>query len=185
MLTSPFLPFTIAIRSVFNIFFEHAHFPVLRHGTHQPNPWVVRLAFALKGVDTGPFIRKLTAVDGVPENRGDTSLTVSVSYGLGLPCLTNATFCDGSTILGLSLALSRSHIPSPTPTNTRQILNPQQSTPFMELADGSIVAESVSMVQYIDALYPGGGSTGQCKWAWIHPHTLKNVLLRTPAGYLV
>eukprot|EP00729_Bicosta_minor_P007272 gene7272-22587_t len=80
-----------------------------------PNPWVVRLAFALKGVDTAPFVRKLTAVDGVPENRGDPALAV---------------------------------------------LNPQKSTPFMVLEDGSVLAESVSMVQYIDALYPGGGSTG-------------------------
>lgn len=30
----------------------------------------------------------------------------------------------------------------------------------MVLEDGSVLAESVSMVQYIDALYPGGGSTG-------------------------
>ena len=134
---------------------------------------MVRLAFALKGVDTEPFVRKLTAVDGVPENRCDTSLAVSVSLRVrALPCSNNATFCDGSTIyLDLSLALSSSHITLANPNHHTfaQILNPQQSTPFMELADGSVVAESVSMVQYIDALYPGGGSTGQ------------NALLRTPS----
>ena len=74
-----------------------------------PNPWVVRLAFAFKGVDIKPFPRRLKLdPEKRPENRADHELLR---------------------------------------------LNPAGTTPFMELEDGTVVAESLAMVQYIDALH--------------------------------
>ena len=77
-----------------------------------PNPWVVRLAFALKDVDIAAFTRKIRLDDqGRAENRSDPEL---------------------------------------------RTLNPARTTPFMQLEDGAVLAESVAMVRYIDALYPQG-----------------------------
>lgn len=84
-----------------------------------PNPWVVRLAFALKGVDFAPFTQKLTLADGKPENRVNKDLLRK---------------------------------------------NPAGTTPFMELSDGTVISESVTMVRYIDELYSDQSNslTGVC-----------------------
>ena len=39
-----------------------------------PNPWVARLALASKGLDVKGMTRRLTLVDGVPENRSPEML---------------------------------------------------------------------------------------------------------------
>lgn len=76
-----------------------------------PNPWVVRLALAAKGVDLPAVTRKMGLVDGRPENRSDAMLA----------------------------------------------LNSAGTTPFVQLEDGSVLAESVAIVSYLDHAYPGAG----------------------------
>ena len=73
-----------------------------------PNPWVARLALASKGVDLSEVTRRLTLVDGIPENRSKELLEK----------------------------------------------NPAGTTPFIELQDGSVIAESTAICRYLDALYP-------------------------------
>ena len=73
-----------------------------------PNPWVVRIALASKGVNLETITHKLRNVDGVPENRTEAMLQK----------------------------------------------NPAGTTPYVELEDGRVLAESVAIVQYLDALYP-------------------------------
>eukprot|EP00750_Incisomonas_marina_P026946 INCI6046.1.p1 GENE.INCI6046.1~~INCI6046.1.p1 ORF type:complete len:269 (+),score=40.95 INCI6046.1:75-809(+) len=72
-----------------------------------PNPWVARLAFAVKGIDTAPLTKRLKLVDGVPGNRTSDFLKK----------------------------------------------NPAGTTPLVELECGTHIAESLAIVQYLDACY--------------------------------
>lgn len=72
-----------------------------------PNPEVVALALAAKGLDIASMTRRLTMVEGVPENRKDEFLTK----------------------------------------------NPAGTSPFVELEDGTVLAESMAICRYADALF--------------------------------
>ena len=94
-----------------------------------PNPWVVRLAFEAKGV------LLLTAEQ--LEARG--------GFGLG-----KRPWCERYKL----------RIVDKTPENRHRSMhgkNPAGTTPFVELEDGTCLAESVAIVEYLDALYPDCG----------------------------
>ena len=81
-----------------------------------PNPEMVKLGLASKGVDVKSITRRFKlAADGTPENR-----------------LREFTK-----------------------------LNPAATTPFVELEDGTILAESVAIARYADALYFRGADSPQ------------------------
>ena len=93
-----------------------------------PNPWVVRLAFKSKN------IRLL---------KGSKLATASASDG-------NVNFVESYKLRVIDGVPENRH-------ESMKRKNPAGTTPFIELEDGSCLAESVAICEYLDALYPHEG----------------------------
>ena len=94
-----------------------------------PNPWVLRLAFEAKGV--------LLLTSEQLEARGGEGPSTR-------------PWCERYKL----------RIVDKTPENRHHSMrdrNPAGTTPFVELEDGTCLAESVAIVEYLDALYPDHG----------------------------
>jgi hypothetical protein len=117
-----------------------------------PNPWVVRMVLAAKGVDLRQITKVLNVVGGTPENRLPSYTTVR--------CFSSRTTRSISIYISLSSQLyappprpprpprrpghqTHPHIRSFTRTHHHAQLNVAGSTPFMQLEDGTILAEVV------------------------------------------
>lgn len=61
-----------------------------------PNPWVVRLALAAKGVDLAPITRRLGLVDGGPENRQPDMLALNSAGTTPFVMLSDSTILTES-----------------------------------------------------------------------------------------
>ncbi len=103
-----------------------------------PNPWVVRLAFRAKGV-------RLVDVDTFPADAA-----AQEGEGAGAGAAAAAAAVERYTL----------KVKDRTPENRHPSMlakNAAGTTPCIELEDGSVVAESIAICEYLDALYPASG----------------------------